>query len=93
VATPRRKETPGQRMQRDTVERAKRAPRWDAGGVYAQKAADLAARLGLQAAEIYDEHCERAAIRHYLGEADIHEAERLAWGDVEERFIKQGVLL
>lgn len=93
MAVARRKETPAERAKRDAVDRARRGPRWDAFGEYLEKAAELAEKLGIGAVEIYEEFCERAAIRHYLGELDIQEAERKAWEDVLGRFVKQQELL
>ncbi len=93
MALARKRETPDQRMKRQHAEQVRRAPKWDEFAVYAQKANELAAKLGIKAHEVYEEHCERAAVRFFLGETSIPEAERLAWKDVEERFIRQGVLL
>ncbi len=93
MAQRKRAETPDQRMKREHAEQVRRAPAWDPMGVYAQKSAELAEVLGIKASEIYEEHCSRAAIRHYLGEKSIMEAERLAWQDTEERFLKQRTLL
>jgi hypothetical protein len=93
VAVARKRETPDQRMKRQHAEQVRRAPKWDEFAVYAQKANELAAKLGIKAHEVYEEFCERSAVRHWLGETDIPTAEALAWKDVEERFIKQGVLL
>jgi hypothetical protein len=80
-------------MKRQHAEQVRRAPKWDEHAVYAQKANELAEKLGVKAHEVYEEHCERAAVRHFLGELDIATAERLAWKDVEERYLIQGVLL
>lgn len=52
-------------------------------------AAELADETGADVGAIIDEFDERAACRQYLGAASRDEAERLAWGDVEQRFRRQ----
>lgn len=71
----------------DRVKRAKSSePKWDADGVYAELAAEKAQEWGVPFHEVYEEFSERSAIRRYLGEFSIDEAERLAWLDTAERF-------
>lgn len=72
---------------RDRVNRAQAGNvRWDADGHWAEACGELARRHGLDPGVVYDEHCERAAVRVYLGELNVCEAERLAFEDVLERF-------
>ena len=79
--------TPGQRMQMDRVQRAKKAEkRWDAAGTYHEKCAELARHVGMDPADLYEEFGERAAVRAYLGELPVERAEELAWTDVLSRF-------
>jgi hypothetical protein len=80
-------ETPGERAIRDRVMKAKaKNIRWDRDGRWAEACASLALLVGVDAADLYEEHGERASVRHYLGELDIDEAERLAFEDIRSRF-------
>lgn len=56
---------------------------------YYVMAAELADETGADVTAIIEEFDHRAAVREYLGETTRAEAERLAWGDVEQRFRTQ----
>jgi len=71
---------------RDRIQRARaNEPRWDTDGRWAEACGELARSVGRDPGDVYEEHCERSAIRFYLGEFDTEEAERLAFEDVRAR--------
>lgn len=57
-------------------------PNPDRFGNYERLVTSLAERVGADPTHLYDEWTESAAIRTYLGEHDIDNAERLAWEDL-----------
>jgi hypothetical protein len=59
-----------------------RTPNPDRFGNYERLIKTHAERVGAVAEHLYDEWTEAAAIRQYLGELDIDNAERLAWEDL-----------
>lgn len=79
--------TPKEAATQFVVSRAKaNEPKWDSDGLYAEAAAERAKEWGVPFHEVYEEWAERSAVRAYLGEFSVDEAERLAWVDTVERF-------
>jgi hypothetical protein len=76
-----------ERIVANRVDTARRAEiKWDAGGYYAERCADLARKVGRDPGEVYEEFGERSACRVFGGNLPVDRAEELAWGDVLERF-------
>lgn len=71
----------------DRVQRAKRSyPKQDRHGIYREACAELAEETGADVESVWEDFGHRAAVRQYLAEIDIDEAERLALEDVRDQY-------
>lgn len=84
--------TPADRALADRISRARTAtpPR---GAEWYTRSAELAELVGADVNAVIDEFDERASVREYLGGVTRADAERLAFEDVRERFVRQGEML
>lgn len=83
----RQAETPSDRQKRFIVNHIKSTePKWDQYGAFAERCGELAKQVGVDAGVLYEEHCERSAVRFYDGGLTVEQAEEGAWQDVLSRF-------
>ncbi len=87
----RREPTPAEKAaslrQADRADRARRSyHKLDQSGVYHEKCTELAQECGVEFLDVWEEFGDRAAVRTYLGEQELGEAERLAFEDTCSRF-------
>lgn len=82
-------QTPNDRAIADAVARA-RSKRQTTSAEWYERCGELAKEHGIDTSYVLEEFEERAACRQYCNEAVTRdEAERLAFDDVRERFVKQ----